>query len=271
MGLKIRLLLTNKCTARCSYCHNEGQGAGGNLLPLSTICHLLDTLATYGCQPSEIVLSGGEPTLHRQLAEIARLCKQSGAHVSLATHGGHPELLAPALPYLDEIKLHIDAFDPVQQRASMGIELDAALESARLARQYPLALCCNHPLRNSVEALHYLADTRAAGIDCKMIEWFDRPAAGPTLAQMDWAAAGYQPQSCGQWLHENGRHRLLTKRCTSRHNGRHTLFVGTDGIRRSLGGVLLGPAAGFHMGMLHTDKHCSLTRPLTKPPLNSVI
>lgn len=259
MGLKIRLLLTSKCTARCGYCHNEGQGAGGNLLPLSTIRHLLETLASHGCQPSEIVLSGGEPTLHRQLAEIARLCKQSGAHVSMATHGGHPALLEPALPYLDEIKLHIDAFDPAAQRASMGIELDAALASARLARQYPLALCCNHPLRDAAEALRYLADTRAAGIDCKMIELFDQPGEGPTLAQMDWTAAGYQQQTNGQWLHENGRHRLLTKRCTSRHNGRHTLFVGADGIRRSLGGVLLGPAAGFHIGMLHADTRAILT------------
>lgn len=64
MALKIRFLLTSRCTATCAYCHNEGQSKqGASLLRFSIIKHILDTLTAAHIMPSEIVLSGGEPTL----------------------------------------------------------------------------------------------------------------------------------------------------------------------------------------------------------------
>ena len=91
--LKLRLLLTSDCTARCGYCHNEGQAKDTTRLSLADITHVLDTLAAGNRQVSEIILSGGEPTLHPQLAEIARRSKATGALVSINTHGAHPGLL----------------------------------------------------------------------------------------------------------------------------------------------------------------------------------
>lgn len=67
--VKIRFLLTSACTARCGYCHNEGQAKDNTQLPLQAITHVLDTLAAGNRQVSEIILSGGEPTLHPQLAQ----------------------------------------------------------------------------------------------------------------------------------------------------------------------------------------------------------
>ncbi|MFW9610271.1 MAG: hypothetical protein ACMV0H_08755, partial [Aquaspirillum sp.] len=60
MPLKLRLLLTNACSARCTYCHNEGQQKAGDRLGLAAIEQLLDTLAGGGICVSGIVLSGGE-------------------------------------------------------------------------------------------------------------------------------------------------------------------------------------------------------------------
>ena len=94
--LKLRLLLTSACTARCGYCHNEGQAKDNTQLSLHAINHVLDTLAAGNRQISEIILSGGEPTLHPQLAEIAQRCKATGALVSINTHGAHPGLLERA-------------------------------------------------------------------------------------------------------------------------------------------------------------------------------
>jgi molybdenum cofactor biosynthesis enzyme MoaA len=68
MALKIRFLLTSRCTATCAYCHNEGQGKqGASLLRLNTIQHILDTLAAANIVPDEIILSGGEPTVTSNL------------------------------------------------------------------------------------------------------------------------------------------------------------------------------------------------------------
>ena len=69
--LKLRFLLTSACTARCGYCHNEGQAKDTTQLSLEAINHVLDTLATGNLLVSEVILSGGEPTLHPYLAEIA--------------------------------------------------------------------------------------------------------------------------------------------------------------------------------------------------------
>ena len=175
--LKVRFLLTGKCTARCAYCHNEGQAKAKAkapaLLGLPTIAAILATLETAGRLPDEIILSGGEPTLCRELGAIARLCKSSGAMVSLDTHAGHPKLLEAALPYLNEIKIHIDSFDPVVQRRSMGIEIADVLISIRLARQLPgLQIVANHPLQCIDETLSFVEQARRLGVDCKVIELF---------------------------------------------------------------------------------------------------
>jgi len=134
MTLKLRFLLTNACSARCAYCHNEGQQKADDRLDLAAIESLLQTLADGGADVNEIVLSGGEPTLHPQLAEIASRCKASGAWVSINTHGGHPTKLAPALPWLDELKIHVDSFDPQRQRASMGIGIAKVRQSIAVAK-----------------------------------------------------------------------------------------------------------------------------------------
>lgn len=261
MGLKIRFLLTSKCTATCGYCHNEGQSQAGNLLSLDTIRQVLHTLHANACQPEEIVLSGGEPTLHKQLGDIARLCRASGAHVSMDSHAGHPTLLAAALPYLDELKVHVDSFDAAEQQASMGIELAQVLTSIRQAQSFPLQLRTNHPLKCAQETATFISHARQVGIDCKIIEMFGQNG-HVSLDDMDWSAQGYHAQVDGSWLHDDGLHRLFTKRCGAHHNDYDTLFIGADGIRRALNGVIIGCPEAFSIKMVRTallPSSCTLT------------
>ncbi len=266
MTLKIRFLLTSLCTATCAYCHNEGQSKKVNLLPLATIEHILKQLREQRIVPEEIVLSGGEPTLHKHVAQIARMCRDSGAHVSMDTHGGHPSLLAPALPYLDEIKLHIDSFDPEKQYVSMGIPLAAALESARLAKQYPLQMYVNHPVQDRQQTLAFVRSARGYQLDCKLIELHGQ-ASKVSLDSIDWCEEGYIPLPNEQWQHINTSQRIVSKRCGAEHNDCHTLFIGTDGIRRSLNGIILCAPEQFHPGLIrktaHQDVPTSLNEALT--------
>jgi molybdenum cofactor biosynthesis enzyme MoaA len=263
MVLKLRFLLTGKCTARCTYCHNEGQNKKAALLRLSTIAMILEKLATAGRLPDEIILSGGEPTLNRELGAIARLCKSTGAVLSLDTHAGHPQLLAAALPYLDELKMHIDSFDPEKQRQSMGIEISEVLTSIRLAQQFPaLHLLVNHPLQHIDDTRVFVEQTRKLGVDCKIIELFK---CGTSRIAPDWQALGYTQQIKGHWLHKGGDHRLFTKRCGAEHNSPNTLFIGADGVRRALDGIIIGSANAFSTQMLYrpsptTGESCGLLR-----------
>ncbi len=233
--VKARFLLTRKCSARCGYCHNEGQtDAGASLLSLHQIAAVLDTMVRQNCLPQEIVLSGGEPTLHKQVADIARLCKSTGAHVSMASHGGHPDLLEPVLPWLDELKLHIDDADPDRQWRSMGIALGSVQQSIAIAQQFRgLHLVANHPLAQVQRTAMFVAWARQLRVHVKIIHRLQ----SRLQPFMRWKNLGYTPLDATTWLHRNGWHRLFTKRCTDIHNPEPTFFVDTQGIRTRLEGV----------------------------------
>lgn len=247
MALKIRFLLTSRCTATCAYCHNEGQSKqGASLLHLASIQAVLDALAETHTIPTEIVLSGGEPTLHKQVGEIARRCKATGATVSMDSHGAHPQWLKTALPYLDELKLHVDSFDATQQQQRMGLDIAAVLSSIQLAQQFPtLKLHLNHPLHDITESIAFIQQARTLGVNCKIIELFGDATCRVNLRTVYWEKLGYQLQDNGDWLHQNGKHRLFHKRCGAKHNTEPTLFISAEGIRYSLEGAIISPLSGI--------------------------
>lgn len=240
MSLKVRFLLTNNCSARCDYCHNEGQEKARDFLSIDRVVAFLDDLLAKNRILTEVILSGGEPTLHPQVGEIAHLCKSRGIFVSMDTHGGHPKYLAKALPHLDELKLHIDSFDADEQMQSMGINIKRSLESIALAKAYPLALRVNHPLRNALKTILFVKQSREIGVDCKIIEMFGEDKLTAPLVEMNWERMGYVDQQDGRWLHFDDGHQLFTKRCGQKHNFCETYFVGANGIRRDLDGEEIG-------------------------------
>ena len=247
--LKLRFLLTSACTARCGYCHNEGQAKDNTQLSLQAISHVLDTLAAGNLQISEIVLSGGEPTLHPQLAEIARRSQASGALVSINTHGAHPGLLERALPWIDELKLHIDSFNPQRQKQSMGLSIDKVLQSIERSRQHPgLRTVVNHPLQSLEEAREVISTARRLGVECKFIELLDTTTVG--LSDIPWAALGYHATAPGFWQHRDCGHRAMARRCNTQQTHATELFIGADGVRRQLQGQNLGAVHSFTLDML---------------------
>ena len=253
MHLKLRFLLTNACSARCAYCHNEGQKKASDRLDLLAIEHVLDTLDGGGVNVSEIVLSGGEPTLHPQLPEIARRCKASGTRVSINPHAGHPTKLAPAFPWLDELKIHVDSFDQQRQRASMGIDIAKVRQSIAAAKGHGhLQLFINHPLQSLDETSAIIDAARALAVDVKLIELLDATCGQPRLQQLPWAELGYQSTGDRCWQHVDGTHRVLTRRCVQSVDQTVELFVGPDGIRRNLQTPILGKAEAFSLDMLPT-------------------
>ena len=238
---KVRFLLTSACSARCDYCHNEGQSKWPALLQLKTISNILDRLISSGNMPDEIVLSGGEPTLHKQIGEIARMCKETGCYVSMDSHAGHPQLFAKALPFLDEIKIHIDSFHPEKQRQSMGIEIQHVQSSIRLAQTHDLKLIANHPLVNVQDTVDFISHARALGIHCKIIDIFKFGIP----AKVQWGQLGYVQLNEKTWLHHDGKHRIFTRSCDAEHNPYGTLFVGADGVRLGIDRPVIGLPESF--------------------------
>lgn len=124
------------CNFRCGYCH-----AG----------HLLETFPSDESIPVEsvlmnlrrqrgwvdgVVISGGEPTLHRNLTQLVRAFKAEGIGVKLDTNGSHPEVLNQLLydELLDYVAMDFKA--PLDERyeqvAGGPVDLDAIRGSMSL-------------------------------------------------------------------------------------------------------------------------------------------
>ncbi len=256
MPKQIRFLLASHCSAHCAYCHNEGQATQRLLLNPELVAYVLDTLDEAGVRVGEIVLSGGEPTLHPHLPAIARRSKASAALVSMNTHGGHPGRLARALPWLDEVKIHVDSFDAERQRLSVGISIAQVRKSIALAQRFPsVRTLLNHPLVTSDETCAFIAAARSLGVNCKVIALLGASCRAPYLHDLPWVQMGYQRENARTWAHMNGTHRVYGRRCDDLDRGdRAALFVGPDGVRLGLTGTHLESAEAISRAMLPSGR-----------------
>lgn len=82
----LRIRLTNKCNAKCVFCHGENGSTNAPylFLPLMKISKTLNLLDH---KISSIALSGGEPLLHPKIIEITKLCvEKAGKNVHINTN-----------------------------------------------------------------------------------------------------------------------------------------------------------------------------------------
>ncbi len=112
----LRLSVTDLCNYRCNYCLPNGyQGkAKPDELTLPEIETLVQTFARSGTR--KIRLTGGEPTLRRDLADIIALCRAQPQieSVALTTNAFKLAQLFPAYRAagIDKLNISIDSFDP---------------------------------------------------------------------------------------------------------------------------------------------------------------
>lgn len=81
------------CNFRCPYCHNSDLVLNPGLTPFITPDELNAFLAKRKNILSGICITGGEPTLHKDLPEFIKNIKDFGYCVKLDTNGTNPGLL----------------------------------------------------------------------------------------------------------------------------------------------------------------------------------
>jgi len=100
------VLFTPGCNLRCPYCHNwkiatEPQPP---FLQETTTLEILDNRKKY---INSVVITGGEPCMHKELPNFLAKLKEHGFSVKLDTNGFYPETLKECLNYTDYIALDI--------------------------------------------------------------------------------------------------------------------------------------------------------------------
>jgi len=86
------VVFTQGCVFRCSYCHNPDLVLGPCKLqiPEQTV---LDYLSNHRSMLEGVVVTGGEPTLHKDLRDFLHKIKKLGLLVKLDSNGINPEIL----------------------------------------------------------------------------------------------------------------------------------------------------------------------------------
>ncbi|MGQ9682627.1 MAG: anaerobic ribonucleoside-triphosphate reductase activating protein [Anaerolineae bacterium] len=91
------VLFVGGCQWRCPMCHNRDLVLQPSLLPSISEDDITAYLVRRKGLVSGIVITGGEPTLQRDLLPFLRRIRPLGLHIKLDTNGYQPEVLAPIL------------------------------------------------------------------------------------------------------------------------------------------------------------------------------
>ena len=164
----LRLSVTDLCNYRCTYCLPDGyQGkAKPDELSLQEIEPLVQTFARNGTR--KIRLTGGEPTLRRDLADIIAICKAQPEieSIALTTHAFKLGKLFPSYRAagLDKLNISIDSFDPevfyqiTGKRECLNIlrDLDHLLAEGFHAIKVNALLLRRYAHRTLPDALHFI-------------------------------------------------------------------------------------------------------------------
>jgi len=100
------VLFTPGCNLRCPFCHNWRIAVDPKppFLQEAVALRILESRKKY---VDAVVVTGGEPTMHKELPKFLTKLKKRGFQVKLDTNGFYPEVLEECLPYVDYVALDL--------------------------------------------------------------------------------------------------------------------------------------------------------------------
>ena len=127
-GIVAACVFTGACNFRCGYCQNADLVLNPTSQPVITEEEIFEHLNKRKGITKGICITGGEPTLQKDLKGFIKKCKDLGLLVKLDTNGYRPEVLKELLDekLLDyvamDIKSSLDTYSKVA-----GVEVDSNL------------------------------------------------------------------------------------------------------------------------------------------------
>jgi pyruvate formate lyase activating enzyme len=125
-GSVCMVLFTVGCNFNCGFCHNKHllvKGAGKKYSVQE-----LTQLAKSNYLVNSVSITGGEPTLQPDIAELCKALKELGKYVSIDTNGSHPEIIEMLIPYLNRVALDLKgSLTKENYKKITGTEIDPAL------------------------------------------------------------------------------------------------------------------------------------------------
>ncbi len=138
------VLFTPGCNLRCPFCHNWRIVVDPKppFMKEETVLQILESRKKH---VDAVVITGGEPTLHKDIPKFSMRLKERGFDVKLDTNGFFPQVLEECLPYVDYVAL--DVKTSMEKYAHLG-----ATQTADLLRSKEILKNTNveHEFRTTV-------------------------------------------------------------------------------------------------------------------------
>ena len=141
------IVFTQGCNFRCGYCHNPELFE--NKEPLISLEAFFDFLKKRQGKLDGVVVTGGEPTLQKDLKEFIKNIKELGFAVKLDTNGTNPQILEELIneKLLDYIAMDIKApIDKYEFIVNCNVNIENIKKSINLIKNS----CVNYEFRTTV-------------------------------------------------------------------------------------------------------------------------
>jgi pyruvate formate lyase activating enzyme len=127
------------CNFRCPYCHNHLLVLHPERYPSILLEDILERLHPFRDWIDGICITGGEPTLFKDLPSLVHKIKSLGFPVKLDTNGSNPRMLEALLKAgeVNFVSMDVKApLDPFHYKRSTGIsvDVDLILESIQILK-----------------------------------------------------------------------------------------------------------------------------------------
>jgi GTP 3',8-cyclase len=229
----LRISVTDRCNFRCTYCMPKAVFGREHrfmdrkeLLTFEEITRVAGIFSEHGVR--KIRITGGEPLLRRDLAELVRLLAALPVELTLTTNGALLPQQAAGLAAagLDRITVSLDALDDTVFRAMNDVEfpVERVLDGIDAARAAGLPVKVNAVVKRGVneEAVGDLArHFRGTGVTVRFIEFMDVGATNgwrlddvvpakeilrriQEVAPIEPAAEGYRGEVAKRWRYVDG-------------------------------------------------------------------
>ncbi len=128
------------CNFRCPYCHNHPLVLEPDRYRSIPLKQVLSRLRFFRGWIDGVCITGGEPTLHRDLPSLLEAIRSAGFEVKLDTNGSNPEMLEKLIrdKQVDFVSMDVKApLDLVSYRRSTGSlpDLNAVRRSIEILKQ----------------------------------------------------------------------------------------------------------------------------------------
>lgn len=130
-------VFTGACNMRCPFCHNATLVIDTKHLPIIEETYVFDYLKKRSGIIDGICITGGEPTLHKDLIPFMLKCKEIGLQVKLDSNGTNPEILKEAI---DKKAVDYIAMDIKNCKAKYPITTNASINMEKIQQSIDLLM-----------------------------------------------------------------------------------------------------------------------------------